>query len=156
MWDIKIYVLGLRKEIGCWSASRMAVKRSAVGTPEVDLGEHTFEMNKVLTLALRPQGYVTRNSSQGYQWPQIRRRKRTKNTSSFLRLTVHVCVGVVVGVTRGRDTVVQGAVDVVHHAVEVLSEAGQLPLPDISERAVLLPSNHCTRVWKNNNKDSVV
>ena len=67
------------------------------------------------------------------------------NVKKFLR-TVDLTVGVIVCFTVLRGVVVKGAVDVVHHAVQMLSETAQFSLLKLRERIILLPLEHRTRV----------
>ena len=67
------------------------------------------------------------------------------NVKNFLR-TINLTVGVIVRFTVLRGVVVQGSVDVVHHAVQMLSETAQFSLLKLRERIILLPLEHRTRV----------
>ena len=69
------------------------------------------------------------------------------NVKKFLR-TIDLTVGVIVRFTVLRGVVVQGSVDVVHHAVQMLREAAQFSLLKLRERTILLLREHRTRVWK--------
>ena len=67
------------------------------------------------------------------------------NVKKFLR-TIDLTVGAIVRFTVLRGVVVQGAVDVVHHAVQMLSETAQFSLLKLRERTILHPCDHRTRV----------
>ena len=62
--------------------------------------------------------------------------------------TVHLTVGVVVPVAVLWSVVVEGSVDVIYHAVQVLREAIQFSLLELRERTVLLPREYSTRVYE--------